>query len=157
MSFTPPASQLRGLSLDVAELYGKPHIGAHYEGKSVKSHKRDDDSACLICGKAVRSVHHVPPLSKGHEFTLRTPNGVFELRPSLFALCGSGTTGCHNDFHGGARFVPEWVWHTDADAEAWWRGEILRRFKPHSPMLYAFGFWRIHDRKTGKHIEVNRI
>lgn len=89
MSFTPSTQQLCGLSLDVAELYGKPHIGAHYEGKSVKSHKKDDDSTCLICSKTVQSVHHAPPLSKGHKFTLKTPNGVFELKPSLFALCGA--------------------------------------------------------------------
>lgn len=157
MSFTPSTKQLCGLSLDVAELYGKPHIGAHYEGKSVKSHKKDEDSTCLVCHRAVQSVHHVPPLSNGHEFVLRTPKGDFHLMPSLFALCGSGTTGCHNDFHGGARFAPEWVWYTDADAEAWWSGDILERFSPHSAMLYAFGFWRIHDRNTGKYFEVNRV
>lgn len=155
MSFQPSSAQLGGLSYQKAELYGKPHVNAHYEGKHVKSHKRDEDAPCLVCRKMARSVHHVPPLSVGHKFVLRTPLGEFHLKPSLFALCGSGTTGCHNDFHGGARFEPEWVWNSDKDAEAWWSGEILSRIKPHSPMLYAFGFWRIHDRDTGKYFEVH--
>ena len=63
----------------------------------------------------------------------------------LFALCGSGTTGCHGKFHdGGLR--AEWVWRTGAAEEAWWSGTMLREYPPHSPDLYMFGYWAITDR-----------
>lgn len=154
MSFAIPQSQLRGLSIPKAELYGKPHVGAHYEGNGVKSHKADEGARCLVCHAQSQSVHHAPPLSVGREFALVTDNGIFVLKPSLFALCGSGTTGCHNGFHGGARFVPEWVWRSDEAACAWWSGELLARMEPHSPELYDYGFWSIHDKVYGFCIEV---
>ena len=154
MSFTPERWQLRGLSLQTAELYGKPHIHAHYAGKGVKTHKRDEGARCAVCRRAAQSVHHAPPLSKGREFLLSTPNGEWALKPSLFALCGSGTTGCHNQFHGGARYEPLWVWNDDEAAEEWWSGRILSMVAPHSPALYLYGKWAIVDRLTGKVIEV---
>lgn len=156
MTFVPERSQLRGLSVQVAELYGKPHIGAHYEGKGVKTHKRNDGALCPICFSHAQSVHHVPPLSKGREFLLETPRGSWPLKPSLFALCGSGTTGCHNGFHGGARFEPHWVWRDDDCARAWWSGEILEAYQPHDKGLYLFGYWSIQDRRDGGRIEVGR-
>ena len=57
MTFVPERSQLRGLSVQVAELYGKPHIGAHYEGKGVKTHKRNEGALCPICFSHAQSVH----------------------------------------------------------------------------------------------------
>ena len=154
MSFTPTREQLCGLSREVAERYGKPHVGAFYATSGVKSHKKEPDAYCAICGKRVSSVHHEPPLSRGHIFLLKTPVGRFVLKPSLFALCGSGTTGCHNDFHGGSRFKPYWEWYSDEYAEQWWSGELLKKFAPHSPLLYNYGYWRIHDARTGRDIEI---
>ena len=151
MSFVPSSAQLCGLSLQVAELYGKPHIHAHYAGKGVRTHRMDDGATCAVCRRMATNVHHVPPVSKGL-FTLRTPRGEWELRPALFALCGSGTTGCHNLFHGGARYQPEWVWFLDYQ-EAWWSGDLLKTYEPHDPGLFAYGRWVIHDRNTGTTFE----
>lgn len=151
MSYTPPASQLRGLSVDAAELYGKPHLNARYLGigSSARAYRIDDGARCAICRRPATNAHHVPPLSKGQGFRLVTPRGDWLLRPSLFALCGSGTTGCHNGFHGGARFVPRWVWIDDRRAEAWWDGTILSLLEPHDPGIYAYGHWLVEDRLTG--------
>lgn len=151
MTFVPERSQLRGLSVDKAELYGKPHVGARYRYVSdPKSNRRDDGARCAVCGRPAESSHHVPPLSKGRSFVLETPIGSWRLLPSLFALCGSGTTGCHGLFHGGARYFPRWEWLTDEAAEAWWSGELLSRFGAHSPELYAFGRWVVSDAESGK-------
>lgn len=152
--FRPQANQLSGLSYRVAELYGKPHIQAHYKNANVKSNTLDEDACCVICGARATNSHHTPPLSKGRTFLLRTYWGQFILKPALFAVCGSGTTGCHNDFHGGARYRPEWVWYEDEYAEMWWDGTFLRRHAPHGDWLYNYGFWRIHDLDTNKKIEI---
>lgn len=157
MSFRPSRQQLRAFPYEVAECFGKPHIGAYYSGSSAKSHKAAPDARCAICGRRVDNVHHCPPLSKGHQFPLVTPEGTFKLRPSLFALCGSGTTGCHNGFHGGARFKAEWIWHSDKFAEKWWNGWFLSHgLYPHSSRLYEFGHWVIYDRELGLCIEVRK-
>lgn len=152
--FTPDSSQLCGLSYETAEIFGKPHINAYYRGSSVKSHTKMPNAQCACCGKRATNAHHLIPLSKAKTFTMPTPWGRFVLKTPLFALCGSGTTGCHDGFHGGARFKAEWVWYSDAGAEAWWNGELLRRVEPHSPKLYDHGFWRIHDRRLGRIIEI---
>lgn len=150
MGFTPPALQLRGLSVDVAELYGKPHLHAEYTGGTARRYRMEEGARCAICRRPATNVHHVPPLSKGESFVLTAPDGEsWLLRPSLFALCGSGTTGCHGGFHGTARFQPKWVWKTDDDARAWWDGEILRCLKPHDPAIYEHGYWIVMDRYTG--------
>lgn len=143
---------LKGLPLNVAERYGKPHIGAHYRNNGVKSHVLDDDYVpCAVCGKPATNVHHDPPLRFGHEFPLWSEGGRrwIYLHPALFALCGSGTTGCHNGFHGGARYVPEWVWDYPDAQEEWWSGKLLEILEPHSEGLYQFGHWEIHDKQTG--------
>lgn len=157
MSYTPPRELLRGMSLQHAELYGKPHIGAEYMGESVKSHRTWQGSVCAVCGRPATNVHHVSPLSRGRTFRLETQVGVWELKPALFALCGTGTTGCHNGFHGGARFKAEWVWDNDRDAHEWWRGELLLMMRPHDPMLYLYGWWEIADLKTGAVRQVRNI
>lgn len=150
MSFIPPKDQLCGLSLDVAELFGKPHFEAHYRTRNVKSNTLDESAVCIICGNRADNSHHVVPLGKAKEFILRTENGVFFLRSPLFAVCGSGTTKCHNDFHGGARYSAKWLWHNDRFAEQWWSGEISKKILPHSQELYQFGYWAIRDKFVGK-------
>ena len=152
MGFTPPRRQLRGLSVDVAELYGKPHLGACYRGTgaNAKAYRVLDGARCAICRWPATNAHHVPPLSKGRGFLLSTPRGEWLLRPSLFALCGSGTTGCHDGFHGGARFFPRWVWRDDRCARAWWGGDILSELAPHDPGIFAYGHWLVEDRLTGR-------
>ena len=148
--FVPTMGQLQGLSYEVAECYGKPHIGCHYQGESVKSHKRDADALCAICHMPATNAHHNPPLSKGTVFLLITDWGRFVLKPSLIAVCGSGTTGCHNWFHGGARLKARWVWDSDEYAEMWWNGEFLKRMAPHSKELYRYGKWVMQDTLTGE-------
>lgn len=148
--YIPSSRQLMGLSYEVAECYGKPHIGARYENESVKSHKRMRNAACAVCGGHATNAHHNPPLSKGHVFLLMTEWGRFVLKPALIAVCGSGTTGCHNGFHGGARYKARWMWDSDENAQKWWSGELLKRMKPHSNELYRYGYWAIEDRLTGE-------
>lgn len=75
-----------------------------------------------------------------------TPRGTWDLRSPLFCLCGSGTTGCHGKFHGGARLKAEWKWRSTAYEEAWWNGELLQTYGPHSPGLYEYGYWLVTDR-----------
>ena len=100
------------------------------------------------------SCHHVVPRGRGERFDLATPNGTWSLRSPLFALCGSGTTGCHDGFHGGARFVPRWVWDNIQFEQQWWDGQLLKLFPPHHPGLYDYGRWEIEDRETGMIITI---
>ena len=99
--------QLRGLSIERAELYGKPHVGAHYT-KGTRYERTQ--ARCCVCGGNATNCHHVIPRGRGQEFALQTPNGLWLLKSPLFAVCGSGTTGCHNGFHGGAFLKAKWVW-----------------------------------------------
>lgn len=111
---TVDAGVLRGWSKERAELYGKPHLGARYTGVTAYE---PTQARCAVCGRRASNCHHVARRSWGKTFRLVTPNGVWELRSPLFALCGSGTTGCHGKFHdGGLR--AEWVWRTGAAEEA---------------------------------------
>lgn len=144
-------AQLRGTSLERAELYGKPHVGARYTGSTAKSYERTAD-CCCICGRPAQSCHHVIPRGRGERFQLVTPNGTWSLRSPLFALCGSGTTGCHEGFHGGARYRARWAWDNIQYEQQWWDGLLLRQFAPHHPALYAYGRWEIEDRATGRTI-----
>lgn len=137
MSYIPDSSLLQGLSLDVAECFGKPHINAWYTQNSanVKLYKFEYGSNCPICGKRATNVHHCPPRSKG-KFILHG----HVLRPALFALCGSGTTGCHGMIHN-RQIVPKWEWYSDEYAEYWWSGELLEKLGAHSDLLYTLGTW----------------
>lgn len=148
MSFVPERRQLRGLPLDVAELYGKPHVSARYRSGSIRSHAMEPGARCAVCRRPATNVHHAPPVSKG-TFRLVTPAGSWELKPALLALCGSGTTGCHDGFHGGGRYRLAWEWGSDDDARAWWDGSILNSLEPHDPAIYGHGRWKILDRLTG--------
>lgn len=143
------ASQLRGLSKERAELYGKPHLGARYtHGKAYEALS----PRCCVCGRRAGSVHHVVHRSWGETFRLVTPNGTWSLRSPLFALCGSGTTGCHNKFHGGAGLRAEWRWRSTVYEDAWWNGELLRDYGPHHPGLYEYGYWAITDKRGNEMI-----
>lgn len=143
------ASQLRGVPKDRAELYGKPHVGARYVGNRYEL----TAERCVICGRQATNCHHIAPRRCG-DFALVTPRGTWRLRSPLIALCGSGTTGCHDGFHGGARYRPEWVWDEPEFEEAWWDGTLLCEHDPHDPALYAYGHWAITNTKTGRTIEI---
>ena len=140
-AYVPPASLLRGLSVASASKFGMPNVGAHYEGRGVRTNRLDDGALCAFCRRPATNAHHVPAVGMGAR------NATFELyghklRPALIALCGSGTTGCHGECHSGVMSV-EWVWDEEEFAEAWWRGELLRELGPASPLLYDYGYWAI--------------
>lgn len=147
--------ELHGLSYEKAMLYGMPHIGARYthngqkwKRNGARRYERTQEW-CAICGRPSNNCHHVVPISNGAVFELCTPRGNFPLRSPLFAVCGSGTTGCHSGFHGGAWLKARWLWDSPAYGEAWCNGELLARFAPHHPALYCYGQWEIENRKTG--------
>lgn len=147
--FVPKAEQLRGLTLEAAERYGKPHIGAYYAGSHVADSRLKRGVKCAWCGRPATNAHHTPPRRHG-TFELITPNGTHLLRPSLIALCGSGTTGCHNGCHGGGWLSITWEWKSSDYARMWWNGEILQNIQPHSPTLYNYGYWQLFDNRRGR-------
>ena len=151
MTFVPLKFQLQGRSFEKASLYGMPHLDAYYAGEGAKTHKRIDRARCCICGRLATNAHHVVPLSAGSHFVLQTPFGAFALKSPLFAVCGSGTCGCHNDFHGGARYKVRWVWESELYAEQWWDGSYLSRgLEPHGAWLWELGHYEIEDKLTGR-------
>lgn len=148
MSYVPSSTQLRGVSYEQAELFGKPHLGCFYAHDDVHSHKREDMALCAICGKPATNAHHEPPLGMGgknRHFVLATKWGQFVLKPALFALCGSGTTGCHGKRHTRLyRF--EWHWDSTKNAKAWWSGKLLKEgMAPHSEKLFELGYYLLID------------
>lgn len=143
------SAQLRGLSYEKASLYGLPHIGARYTKDGTSPSYERLSETCSVCGSPATNCHHVVPRSAGKVFNLETPRGTFALRSPLFALCGSGTTGCHNDFHGGAKLKARWVWDSQSFEDAWWNGELLSRFGAHSPELFRYGCWEVEDKRRG--------
>ena len=144
---TPDMGLLRGLSYPTAELYGKPCIGAHYTAFDLNKHRVDHMARCCICGGMASNAHHWPPRSK-RSFTLRTPYGQFVLLPPLFAVCGSGTTGCHGDWH--RRLIEvEWVWDFEEMQESWWDGTLLKRHAP-GDWLFEHGRYLFHDKRNGR-------
>ena len=142
--YTPPARLLRGTPYQVAECYGKPHIRCHYTGNGVNSHKLDEGALCAICGTKATNAHHWPPKGRCQTFTL---NGV-TMKPALIALCGSGTVGCHGEWHAG-RFRALWKWDCDDAAREWWEGGFCG-LAPHDPHIYRFGCWELYDLKEGR-------
>ncbi len=144
--------KLQGISYDRAHLFGMPNIGAEYADYRSGSH-RLLDSECLICGRQATNAHHIVPRSVRKEFFV----GDRKLRSPLFALCGSGTTGCHGEFHGGARYKVMWEWDSEDDEERWWSGELLDLYGPHSESLYMHGKYVIHDRKLDLDIHVRGV
>lgn len=108
------AGVLRGYPKERAELYGKPHLGAHYtHGKAYEALS----PRCCVCGRRAGSVHHVAHRSWGEIFRLVTPCGTWDLRSPLFCLCGSGNaSGCHRKAHDG-RLHFRWVGGDDGHWE----------------------------------------
>lgn len=144
MSYVPPASLLRGLSVDTAQKFGMPNAGAHYAGRGVRTNRLDEEALCAYCRRPATNAHHVPSVGMGARNATFRLHG-YELRPALIALCGSGTTGCH----GGLMRI-DWVWDSDEYARAWWSGELLREYGAASAMLYEFGGWEIARLGIGK-------
>lgn len=153
--FEIEASRLQGLSLERAELFGAPHVGCRYTGRTARAYERTE-RRCCICGRPAGSCHHVMPLGRADHFDLTTPNGSWRLRSALLCLCGTGATGCHNGFHAGARFRARWAWDDERFEREWWDGLLLATYGPHSPELYRFGRWEVEDRRTGKVWEIRR-
>jgi len=138
-------SRLQGLSVDKAELFGKPNVGCEYTGYESGAYHVLDGARCVVCGSYhPLNAHHVCPRSVRHVFVL----GGRELRSPLMCLCGSGTQGCHGMLHAG-RFAVRWEWDSDESMEAWWSGELLDRHGPHSDELYKYGRYLITDRMRG--------
>lgn len=142
-------------SHDKLTLYGLPHIGARYthngrkwKRNGARAYERTQEW-CAICGQKATNCHHVVPISYGEVFIRETPYGEFPLRSPLFCLCGGGTWGCHDGFHGGAWLKARWAWDSPEYEEAWDSGELLNRYAPHHPALYCYGQWEIENRKSG--------
>ena len=150
MSYLPPKSLLHGVPYPVAECYGKPHILCGYVGKGVNNTELADGATCACCGRPASNAHHWPPKRTSPVFHL---HGI-ALRPALIAVCGTGTTGCHNGWHGGNRFKALWRWDCDELAEEWWEGPMICGLEPHDPMLYRFGCWEVYDMEMGRIWEV---
>ena len=128
-----------GRSIEEAERYGKPCIGSVYTSQDdTHRYRLDDEAVCVICGRKATETHHSPPLgaSRLGLWTLRTPRGMFLLKPALFALCRD----CHERFHA-HRVTANWVWDAPEYEAAWWDGEILTKARPHSNELYRYGHW----------------
>jgi len=134
----------RGRSKEEAERYGKPCIGAHYNGRGVHDYRKDVGAKCAVCGAPATDVHHWPPIGKSYhgEWCLRTPKGWHVLMPSLFALCRH----CHRLFHD-MTLQADWVWDTKEAERDYWSGKLTsqRKYMPHSPYLYELGHWEFKD------------
>lgn len=131
-------SQLNGISRQKAECYGKPHILAEYTADDVRKY-RHDEGLCPLChSELICNTHHQPDR---HSFNLKTEWGIFVLKPALFGLCGSGTTGCHGLIESN-RLSVEWRWDSEEYADRWWSGYTLSHgLKPHDERLYRMGCW----------------
>lgn len=130
--------------------YGMPHIHAFYSGKGVNTHRLEDTALCAVCGRRATNAHHCPP--KGSVGTIWLNGHV--LRPALIAVCGSGTTGCHDGFHGGAWLSCRWEWDSKESMESWWAGELLQEYCPHDLRLYGLGRHVLSDKRSGTEWEV---
>lgn len=147
--YIPTVEQLQGYSIENAECLGKPHVGASYLYRDrIDKYIMDEDCTCAICGKLATNVHHQPFRSHGKGIII---NGKL-LRPSLFALCGSGTTGCHGKIHNGTIKI-KWKWVDENYAKRFWEGSLFEYAPPHSELLYEFGYWDfIDNQKDHKHL-----
>ena len=158
MSYVPHSRLLHGVPYPVAECYGKPHYLCDYTVKrfngwdkadrqrAVNSSQMFHGARCMVCGRPATNAHHWPPKGTAPTFD----KGGIVLRPALFAVCGSGTTGCHNGFHGAARYRALWRWDTDYLAKEWWEGDLLMEVGEHSNELYGLGCWELYDIENGR-------
>jgi len=129
-----------------ASLFGMPHVGCEYVGGS---HKVLDGARCVVCGAVSENAHHVVPRSVRHTFFLRG----HELRSPLWAMCGSGTRGCHGLVHSG-RYGITWEWDDEESEARWWSGELLDLYGEHGPRLFLHGRYVLEDRDTGMRYDV---
>ena len=146
MSYVPPSKLLHGVPLAVAECYGKPHFLCDYAGPGVNQTRLFDGARCMCCGRPATNAHHWPPKRTAPTFLFRG----LKLRPALFAVCGTGTTGCHDGWHGSARFRALWAWDDDECAREWWEGALLEALGEHSNALYDLGCWEVYDMQEGR-------
>lgn len=96
--------------------------------------------ACTVCGLRATEKHHAAPKGTGGRYlTVPTQNGALKLESALLALCH----GCHDRFPPqGFEYSVEWRWYDRESCDAWWSGELLSSgIKPHSPELFAYGFY----------------
>lgn len=142
MSYNIPRHLLGGLSVKAASSMGMPHQGAYYLNETGDAHQVEKGIHCIRCRvNPATNAHHEPPKGLGGQKVLILHGQL--LRPALHALCGSGTTGCHEQRHA-HKFEIVWEWEKDIYKQAWWEGEFFREgLKPHSPDLYDFGEWVI--------------
>lgn len=157
MSYVPSSTLLHGVPYPAAECYGKPHFLCAYRAdefgsgkdeavKAVNATRLFEGARCMCCGRPATNAHHWPPKRTAPTFTLH----YRRLRPALFALCGSGTTGCHNGWHGEARYRALWLWDSDGYAAEWWEGRMLEELGAHTQDLYAYGCWELYDTFEGR-------
>ena len=140
-----PDPRLCNLPRQVFECYGKPNFMARYRTGSINSHVLEDDALCLCCGRRANNAHHWPVGRRTVEVAGKVA------RPSLFAVCGSGTTGCHGGWHGGARYRALWSWDRDEYAGWWLTGAFWEMgMEPHDPELYLYGCWELYDLRDGR-------
>jgi len=140
-----PDQRLCGMPRRAFDCFGKPHVGALYTGSSINSHALEDDALCTCCGRMAENAHHWPLGRR----TVEVAGKV--LRPSLFAVCGSGTTGCHNGWHGGCRYKALWFWDEERYFLDWVNGVFWDMgFEPHDQRLYLYGAWELYDFKEGR-------
>lgn len=154
--------QLDGLGYERAELFGKPHIGAHYVTKHIdghrfpivrKKHRVDDGAICPFCGDRFASeAHHMVPKGMGGGslvFDFQTDWGTFILLSPLFGLCSK-----HHRFFTEGHLSIRWEWDSDEDAERWWSGYLLSHgYAPHDPRLFGLGRYIVTAKATGKEVE----
>ena len=146
MSYEIHSSLLHGVPYNVAECYGKPHFLCEYTGSGVNGTRLFDGARCMTCGRMATNAHHWPPKRTASTFTR---NDGITLRPALFAVCGHGTTGCHDGWHGGARFRALWLWDSDEYARRWWESNWPDEIGHHSSELYLYGCWEVYDLRNG--------
>lgn len=154
MNWLVDSASLRGLSMPTAEKFGKPCVGAHYAGSGVRTNRLDLGARCCVCGRYATNSHHEPATGMGGGRSTLEVAG-HRLKPALFALCGSGTTGCHGKVHSGEYRI-EWEWDTGEACRKWWEAELPDEcYERNSHDLYWYGAWVIRDRdgRTVKRIQ----
>lgn len=148
----PTSEQLHGTSARIAELMGKPHIGAHYEREDYRSHALDEGARCVVCGRAAVDAHHVVPRGQASGFTVNTPLGRFVVLSPLIALCRR----CHDGMPSGykldrPRYELCWVWKSEQYEQEWWSGHTLAHIcRPHDGFLWQEGHYLLTDKVTGQ-------
>lgn len=158
------------ITITGTDLYGLPHLGAEYVtgwSHGRRNYRRIAEVCCLCDRQRSTNTHHVVGFGLGgHQdntvivvdtkfceeydrvpYLLDTKIGSFVLYTPLFAVCGSGTTGCHGKLEDGVGdHIVEWVWYDEVCKELWEKGWMLSHgYAPHDERLFEFGYYRIKD------------